>query len=214
MSPRSANTRTDILRAARELIESEPFAEVSLTRVAAAAGVSRQAIYLHFRSKTQLLLALVSWIDENGRLPELLAEARQGSHPVDIFTRGVRAAATYNLEIADVGLALRAARHSDPAAAAAWDDRIAGRLAGIRRAVQPVETAGRLRPQWTTQTAADAIFALTSLTVYEDLVRERGWPPERYVNQLASIARHTFITPDDEDNDPRATAVDGQVQRA
>jgi TetR/AcrR family transcriptional regulator of autoinduction and epiphytic fitness len=101
---------------------------------------------------------------------------------------------------ADVGLALRVARHSDPAAAAAWDDRMPDRLAGIRRGVRQVEAAGRLRPQWTTQTAADAIFALTSLTVYEDLVRERGWPPERYVNQLASIARRTFITPDDEDN--------------
>lgn len=215
MSPRSASTRTDILRAARALIETAPFAQVSLTRVAAAAGVSRQAIYLHFRSKTQLLLALVGWIDENGRLPDLLAEARQGSDPVEIFTRGVRAAATYNLDIADVGLALRAARHSDPAAAAAWDDRMADRLTGIRRAVHRVETAGRLRPQWTTQTAADATFALISLTVYEDLVRERGWPPERYVNQLASIARHTFITPDEEDdNHPRATAVDGQSQRA
>lgn len=203
------------MRAARALIESEPFAQVSLTRVAAAAGVSRQAIYLHFRSKTQLLLALVGWIDEHGRLPDLLAEARQGSDPVDIFTRGVRAAATYNLDIADIGLALRAARHSDPAAAAAWDDRMAGRMAGIRQAAQRVETAGRLRPQWTTQTAADATFALTSLTVYEDLVRERGWSPERYVDQLASIARHTFITPDHEDNNhPPATAVDRQSQQA
>lgn len=188
------------MRAARALIESEPFAQVSLTRVAAAAGVSRQAVYLHFRSKTQLLLALVGWIDETGRLPDLLAEARQGSDPVDIFTRSVRAAATYNLDIADIGLALRAARHSDPAAAAAWDDRMAGWMAGIRQGAQRVETAGRLRPQWTTQTAADAIFALTSLTVYEDLVRERGWSPERYVDQLASIARHTFITPDHEGN--------------
>jgi len=200
VSPRSAGTRTDILRAARGLIETAPFAEVSLTRVAAAAGVSRQAIYLHFGSKAQLLLALVSWIDENGRLPGLLAEARQGTDPVDMFTRGVRAAATYNLDIADVGLALRAARRSDPAAAAAWEDRMAGRVTDIRCTVQPVEAAGRLRPQWTTKTATDAIFALISLTVYEDLVRERGWSPRRYVDQLVSIARHTFITPDDQDD--------------
>jgi AcrR family transcriptional regulator len=204
MSPRSASTRTDILRAARGLIETAQFAEVTLTRVAAAAGVSRQAIYLHFGSKTQLLVALVGWIDGQGRLPELTAEARRGTDPVDMALRGVRAAATYNLDIADVGLALRAARHSDPAAAAAWEDRMAGRLAGIRSAVQLVEAAGRLRPQWTTQTATDAIFALTSLTVYEDLVRDRGWPPDRYVDQLACIARHTFITPDDDKN-PRAS---------
>jgi AcrR family transcriptional regulator len=203
MSPRSASTRTDILRAARGLIETAPFAEVTLTRIAAAAGVSRQAIYLHFPSKTQLLLELVTWIDEAGRLPGLAAAARQGSDPVQAFTRAVRAAAAYNLDIADVGLALRAARHSDPAAAKAWDDRMADRLTSIRRFVQPVEAAGRLRPQWTTRTATDAIFALISLTVYEDLVRERGWPPDRYVDQLASIARHTFVTPDD-DNHPRA----------
>ena len=169
-----------------------------MARVAAAAGVSRQAIYLHFGSRTQLLVALVAWIDDQGRLPGLMAEARRGTDPVDIADRSLRAAATHNLDIADVGLALRAARHSDPAAAAAWEDRMAGRLAGIRGAVQLVEAAGRLSPQWTTQTATDAIFALISLTVYEDLVRERGWPPDRYVDQLACIARHTFITPDDD----------------
>ena len=204
MSPRSASTRTDILRAARRLIETAPFAEVTLTRVAAAAGVSRQAIYLHFPSKSQLLLELVAWIDQTGRLPGLLAAAGQGSDPAETFTRAVRASATYNLDIADVGLALRAARHSDPAAAKAWEDRMADRVTGIRRAIHPIEAAGRLRPQWTAQTAADAIFALISLTVYEDLVRERGWPPDRYVDQLASIARHTFITPDEDDDHPRA----------
>lgn len=200
MSPRSASTRTDILRAARGLIETEPFAEVTLTRIAATAGVSRQAIYLHFQSKSQLLLDLVAWIDENGRLPGLMAAAMRGSDPVETLLRVVRAAATYNLDIADVGLALRAARHSDPSAAQAWDDRMTDRVTVIRRVVQPVEAAGRLRAQWTTQSAADAIFALISLTVYEDLVRERGWSPDRYVDQLALIARHTFITPDDEDN--------------
>ena len=45
--------------------------------------------------------------------------------------------------------------------------------------------------------------------------RQRGWPSELYVNQLATIARHTFITPDQEDNNQsRATAADGQLPPA
>ena len=70
---------------------------------------------------------------------------------------------------------------------------MADRLTAILGAVRPVAEAGLLCGEWDTDTASDAIFALTSLTVYEDLVRERGWPHRRYVARLVGIARHTFL---------------------
>ena len=198
MSPRSATTRNDILRAARTLIETAPFAEVTLGRVASAAGVSRQAVYLHFGSKSQLLLALVAWMDQHGRLPHLLAAAGHSGDPVQALLTTVRGAASYNADVADVGLALRAARQSDPAAAQAWDDRMADRIKTIRSLVQPLANAGLLRPHWDAGTATDAIFALISLTTYEDLVRERAWSNRRYVDHVVSIIHHAFIAPDPE----------------
>ena len=205
VSPRSATTRTDILRAARTLIETAPFAEVTLGRVASAAGVSRQAVYLHFGSKSQLLLALVTWMDQHGRLPRLLAAAGQSQDPVQALLEAVKGAASYNADVAGVGLALRAARQSDPAAAQAWEDRMAGRINTIRGFVQPLADAGRLRPQWNAVTASDAIFALISLTVYEDLVKERGWSRRRYADHVVSIIHHAFIAPEPGNKDLRGS---------
>ncbi len=52
------NLREDLLRAARDLIERTPVAELSLREVARIAGVSHNAPYHHFADRTELLRAL------------------------------------------------------------------------------------------------------------------------------------------------------------
>src|SRR5687767_14135503 len=51
-------TRIQILEAARAVFEELGYYDASLRAVAKRAGVSRQAIYLHFPSKAELLTAL------------------------------------------------------------------------------------------------------------------------------------------------------------
>ena len=51
-------TRTQILEAARAMFEERGYYGAGLEAVAKKAGVSRQAIYLHFPSKAELLTAL------------------------------------------------------------------------------------------------------------------------------------------------------------
>ena len=72
---------------------TRPAPEVTLGRVAAEAGVSRQAVYLHFGSQTRLLLALVTWIDEHGRLPRLITPAATADDPAGALLGMARAAA-------------------------------------------------------------------------------------------------------------------------
>ena len=52
-------TRTQILEAARAMFEELGYHGAGLEAVAKMAGVSRQAIYLHFPSKAELLTALI-----------------------------------------------------------------------------------------------------------------------------------------------------------
>ena len=56
-SSRATNTRAAILDAARAMFEEKGYFAVGLEAVAARAGISRQAIYLHFESKADLLRA-------------------------------------------------------------------------------------------------------------------------------------------------------------
>ena len=57
-SSRASKTRAAILDAARTLFEEHGYFGVGLETVAGKAGISRQAIYLHFASKADLLRAL------------------------------------------------------------------------------------------------------------------------------------------------------------
>ena len=54
-------TREAILQAAYELWLAEPYDEVALDAVAAAAGVSRQTVHRQFGSKDELMVAVVDW---------------------------------------------------------------------------------------------------------------------------------------------------------
>ena len=76
MSSRRSQTRTQILDAARVLFEEHGYHGAGLEAVAKKAGVSRQAIYLHFPSKSELLTALHLHIFDTDVLPAI------GRHPV------------------------------------------------------------------------------------------------------------------------------------
>src|SRR5688572_6321617 len=71
MSSGNPDTHTAILGAARELFEEEGYFGAALEAVAKRAGVSRQAIYLHFASKAELLTALHMHIYETDVVPAL-----------------------------------------------------------------------------------------------------------------------------------------------
>ncbi len=64
-------TRTAILDAARTLFEEQGYFGAGLEAVAKKAGVSRQAIYLHFASKADLLTALHLRVFETDVVPAL-----------------------------------------------------------------------------------------------------------------------------------------------
>ena len=54
-------TRESILQAAFDLWLAQPYDEVTLEAVAAAAGVSRQTVHRQFGSKEDLLVAVIDW---------------------------------------------------------------------------------------------------------------------------------------------------------
>lgn len=72
-------TRTEILDAAERLFCAQGITSTSLDRVAAAAGVTRGAVYWHFKDKSDILLAL----RERCFLPQeaLIDAAAEEGHP-------------------------------------------------------------------------------------------------------------------------------------
>ena len=193
MSSKRQQTRIRILESARRLLVERGYHGVGLAEVARGAGVSRQALYLHFKSKAELLVATARHTDETIGVPEILRPVREARTAVEALDAGVAAYGAIEPDIYDVAAVVYAARRSDEAAEAAWQDRMAFRMANIRQGIERLQAEGLLADGWTVDEAADFAWALMSLHTYENLVVERQWPIERFVSRLQAILRGVLV---------------------
>jgi AcrR family transcriptional regulator len=187
MGERADKTRKRILDAAWRLIEESRDPTAGLAEIAKTAGVSRQALYLHFGSRAGLLVALVQHTDEELGLEERLATIAAQPTAEERLRQFMRVAATYAPKIHDVAMALSEASRTDEDARVAFDDRMKKRRAGLRELVKGVADADKLAEGWTVNAATDALWALSTPQTYQDLVVARGWSIARYEALLVRL---------------------------
>jgi len=188
------HTRERILAATWRLMETRHGQGVRMEDVAHAACVSRQAVYLHFASRAELLVATVRYVDETLRLNERLEEVYAAPRGVDALEAYVAFWGHYIPDIYGLAKALLAVRATDGAAAAAWEDRMAGMRAGCRAIIECLERQGALAPGWSVDDAAAAFWALLSIAVWEDLTITCGWTLEQYVRHMREVLTRTFVS--------------------
>ncbi len=193
MSSRSEGTRRRLLEAARRLLEARGYHGVSLDEIATEAGVSRQAVYLHFRSKSGLLVALVEWVDQREGLSQLLKPVLSAPSGVTALEKAIEMVAAYEPRIHRLAMVLATARRTDAAADAAWQDRMNARRVGIRQVVEWVRRDGMLAPGWNIGDAVDLIWAVTAPEVYDALVVERNWPSRRWVRHTQRLIFSSLV---------------------
>jgi len=187
MSSMNPNTRTRILNAAWKLLETGG-SKVRMSDIAKAAGVSRQAVYLHFPSRAELLVATTRHIDEEKDVDARLAASRSatsGRKRLELF---IEAWGGYIPEIYGVGRALMAMQDDDEEARQAWEDRMQAVRHGCEAAVQALAADGTLRPDLTTDAAADLLWTLLSVRNWEQLTRQVGWSQDDYIERIKDLA--------------------------
>ena len=187
-------TRTRILEAATTLLRAHDGQRVSMAAIAAEAGVSRQALYLHFTDRADLLVATVDHIDASGPLAEQSRRVEAAPDSVTALDRFVELHADYSPHIIEVARTIDAGRLTDSDLAAAWEDRQRGRRRACGRRVDALHEAGRLAPRWTTERATDFLWAQTSLRVWDDLVTTRGWSRDEFVDAIQTTLHATLVT--------------------
>jgi len=192
-STRAARTRARILDAARRLLEERGYHAVGLESVAAAAGVSRQSIYIHFGSKANLLLALVANVDEEEGLPHLALTVEQAPSAVEALHRFIDLVATLTPRVYRTAAVLDSARRTSPEADTAWMDRMTSRRRRCARIVSRLADDGRLAPGWSRADATDFLWATTGLRVWEDLVVHRGWSATRFRRHLSRVLEQALV---------------------
>ncbi|MGH2728776.1 MAG: TetR/AcrR family transcriptional regulator [Actinomycetota bacterium] len=130
-------TRTALIEAAAELFASNGFHATSLEEIAHAAGFTRGAIYKNFKSKEDIMIAVIDWMMERqlAAYADALDEAEGSSSDrvavaADVWSRAFRR--DRNLNLLELELRLHAMRN--PAflgKLAAWERRQRERIAGF-----------------------------------------------------------------------------------
>jgi len=193
MSSGDPKTRTRILEATWRLMEERNGQGVRMRDVAGAAEVSRQAVYDHFGSRAELMVATARYGDEVRGLEERLGRYRAATRGVDRLEAFIEFWGNYIPEIHGIARALLAARESDEAVAAAWDDRMAVVQEACRDIVERLRRDGMLAPGWSDVEAGDLLWAMLSISNWENLTLERGWPVARYVDRMQEVAKRVFV---------------------
>ena len=91
---------------------------VGVEDVARTVGVSRQAIYLHFKSKSELVVAMAEYADELINVLELIQRREETATAIEALDLGVRAYGIIELQIYDAMRIVYSARQSDEVAEA------------------------------------------------------------------------------------------------
>ena len=167
----------------------------SMSEVARAVGISRQALYLHFPSRATLLLALVEHVDDREALAAEVARVESAPDGAAQVRAWLEMQARRNPRIAPLARALDQVRHEDEAAAAAWRDRADNRLRGAAAIIRRLRAEGRVHRSWTAADAAALLWELASFRVWDDLVTEAGMSPRRYVDAMSTTALAALAAP-------------------
>lgn len=191
MSSNQNSTRHRILSATLQLLEEG--AKTRMSDIARAAGISRQALYLHFETRADLLVATTRYLDELNDSDAMLAESRAAETGVARLDAYIEAWGGYIPKVYRVAKPIMQMADTDDAAKIAWDERMGAMRHGCAAAVDALARDGRLRSEFGTDAATDILWALLSVPTWAALTQECGWSQEDYIARQKMMAKRLLV---------------------
>jgi AcrR family transcriptional regulator len=161
--------------------------------IADGAGISRQAVYDHFGSRARLLVATTHYVDEVRGLRERRRRFQAATTGVEHLEAYVEFWGNYIPEVYGMVKALLAARETDEAAAAAWDDRMGAVRESCRITIEALHRDGMLAPEWSRDEAIDLMWTMLSIRNWEQLTIECGWSIGQYVGRMQNLLKRALV---------------------
>jgi AcrR family transcriptional regulator len=162
--------------------------------IAAAAGLSRQALYLIFKDRTDLFIALLRYVDGQRGLVETQAKVHRAKDAVAAIAAMVELRANLNPAFKHIADAFELLRRQDPTAEQAWQNRMSERRAGAQVMIDRLASENRLKPGLDPSVAADLLWSLTSLETWDSFVVQRGWSAGEYRNRLTALIMLAIVS--------------------
>ncbi len=190
---RGKKTQAEILDAAWDLV-SKQGADAKVSEIARAAGISRQAVYVHFGSRGGLLMALVKRADERFQISEAFDDALALQDPRARLAGVLSAWLAFVPRIYPVAKDLIRLRDTDPESAAAWADRMHELRQRLLTLTTSLRKDGALNRAWTPEKASHFFWAQTSVQAWGLLRFECGWTEKDITRQLERSLVNTLLS--------------------
>ena len=193
MSSDAFTTRERILKSTWSALLDSSKPRVRMSDIANSAGISRQALYLHFANRTELLIETTHYIDRVKDVEQRLARSRSASCGLERLEAYVEAWINYIPEIYGVANALMVMGVTDEDARLAWNGRLAAVREGCEAIVATLAREGRLSHRLSPPEATDVLCAHLSVETWQYLSDRRGWSQSRYVEVMQQTLRTILL---------------------
>jgi AcrR family transcriptional regulator len=193
----AARTRATILAAARQLFTERGYAATSMTAIAERAGVALDTVYASAGRKPELARLLIetaiSGTDqaipaEQRDYVQRVRAAPDASTKITIYASAITAIAPRMALVLGI---IQQAGPDEPELARLWAEIAQRRAANMRLFVADLATTARLRLDQ--EQAADIVWATNAAELYQLLVGQRGWTPQRYEQFLADTWQRLLL---------------------
>ncbi len=197
----AAETRLHILEAARRLFTEHGYTGTTINAIALEAKVSQETVYAIFGSKRALLAELVGMsvlgdarstplFEREG--PQEVRRSKNQRQQIRLFAAGMRQIMP---RVGPVFQVMHTAASTEPEIATLLGQVLEQRLEGMRAFLRMVSANGALRQGVDAQSAAEAVWALSSAEVHWLLTVDRGWSGDRYEKWLSDILEAALLPP-------------------
>lgn len=187
----TAQTRERIIAVALELLPTA--SDVSVDRIANEAAVSVQTIYTQFGSKRGLLIATIDAAQRDAGVYVDFGEVWSSPDGETALRRMVEATIRLWDRLWPLVAFTERARRSDVEIGRHMAEVDGYRRDNLCSITRRLEAEGRLRDGRSFDRAADLTFALTTPSVYDELVRARSWPLDMAVAAVVESAAMAVI---------------------
>ena len=188
----SEQTKTRILETTWKVLETRSDKN-RMSDIATAVGISRQALYLHYPTRAELLIATTKHIDKVKKVNQRLELSRAAGSGIERLHFFIKAWGGYIPEINGISVALRNMRENDKAAAEAWDERMQAVRHGCQAAVRAIEKDGKLKSDLSEQVATDILWTLLTVENWERLVLDCTWSQSEYEIKMIELAEIALL---------------------
>jgi AcrR family transcriptional regulator len=190
----AAETRRQIVRAARRLFVASGYARTTVEAIAAEAGVAVATVYKAFGTKAAIARELNDLIDEEAAVVSFAEKIAVETDPAELIRLTVAQNRSLHERCGDIIAAVRSGAAIDAMLAKVYAEGVRRHDDGMRWVISKLDAAGALRPGLAVTQAVGLLSVLCSTEAFADLTTRYGWTVAQCEAWTTSALCHLLLS--------------------